>query len=543
VSLDVQRGSRRAETVVAAATAKRAARSGAVWGALFGLLVMNEALSYHTNFPTAESRAAAVSAGASRGLTAVIGPAREVDTVGGWMAWRTFGLLIIVGAIWGLLAATRLLRREEDTGRWELYLAGQTARRHAAGQGLSGLAAGFLTLWALTAALTVISGSRPTVELPVSASLFYATAVTASAAMFLAIGALASQLSATRRQANGLAAAVFGLAYVIRMIADSGTGLAWLRWASPIGWVENLRPFTGSQPLALLPILALTAAAATTAVVLAGRRDLGAGVLTRRSAAEPSTRLLGGPIMLTVRLERWVAVSWTVGLAVLALIFGVTAATVGSTKGGAETVEQAVARLGGQATGPTAWIGYEFVFIAALVAFAVANQVSALRGEEADGYLDNLLARHVSRQRWLLGRLGLAVLFLTATGLATGIGAWIGLATGTSDVTLGAMIQAGLNTAVPGMLVIGIGTLLYSLAPRLAAPILYTLILWSFLIEIIGSSITTNHWLLDTAMLSHLGPVPATDLNWTAIAWFTGLSLTAAAAGLALFRRRDLTSA
>jgi ABC-2 type transport system permease protein len=158
---------------------------------------------------------------------------------------RTFGLLIIVGAIWGLLAATRLLRREEDAGRWELFLAGRTARRHATVQAIAGLAAGWVVLWTLAAAFTVASGSRPKVDLSVSASLFYPSAVTVSAAMFLAIGALTSQLGSTRRQANSLGAAAFGLSYLIRMGADSGTGLAWMRWASPLGWVENLRPLTG----------------------------------------------------------------------------------------------------------------------------------------------------------------------------------------------------------------------------------------------------------------------------------------------------------
>ena len=80
--------------------------------------------------------------------------------------------------------------------------------------------------------------------------------------MFLAIGALTSQLSPTRRQANGLAAAVFGVSFLVRMAADTVAGLDWMRWASPLGWVENLHPLTGSQPLALVPILLLTVAAA-----------------------------------------------------------------------------------------------------------------------------------------------------------------------------------------------------------------------------------------------------------------------------------------
>jgi polyether ionophore transport system permease protein len=68
-------------------------------------------------------------------------------------------------------------------------------------------------------------------------------------------------------------------------------------------------------------------------------------------------------------------------------------------------------------------------------------------------------------------------------------------------------------------------------------------VLWSFLVEIIGSSITGNHWLLDTAILTHLGPVPATGLRWGALAWFIGLAVIATLAGLAAFRRRDLATA
>ena len=105
------------------------------------------------------------------------------------------------------------------------------------------------------------------------------------------------------------------------------------------------------------------------------------------------------------------------------------------------------------------------------------------------------------------------------------------------------MLQAGLNLAVPALFVLGVRALLYGLVPRLAAPILYALIPWSFLVEIIGSSITSNHWLLDTAVLSHLGPVPATGLDWTAIAALVGLGVIASLAGLVTFARRDLAAA
>ena len=507
-------------------------------------MVWNEALSYHTNFPTVASREAfARSFGSNTGMAAIIGPGRRLDTIEGFVAWRMFGLMVIVGAVWGLLTATRLLRGEEDAGRWELLLAGRTSRRHAAAQGLVGLAAGLAALWTVTAALTVAAGARPSVGFPVSASLFYATAGTATAAMFLAVGALTSQLSPTRRQANGLAAAVLGVCFGIRLVADSVTGLAWARWASPLGWVENLRPLTGSQPLALVPILLLVAAAAAATVTVAGRRDLGAGLLTRAESGQVNTRFLGGPVVLVARLERWVALAWITSLGLVALVFGLVARVAGEANVGVAPIEQAVGRLGGNASGAAAWIGYEFLFIAALVAFAAAGQISAVRSEEADGHLDNLLARPVSRASWLAGRLGFAVLLIVAAGLASGLGGWIGLATRTGDIGLVEMLQAGLNVAVPAVFVLGVGTVLFGLLPRLAAPILYGLVLWSFVVEIIGANLTTRQWILDTSVLTHLGPVPASATNWTAVAWLTGLGVAAALIGIAAFHRRDLATA
>ncbi len=398
-------------------------------------------------------------------------------------------------------------------------------------------------LWALTAALTVAAGSRPSVGFSASASLFYATAGTASAAMFLAVGAVTSQLGRTRRQANGIAGAAFAVAYLIRVVADSGAGRAWMRWASPLGWVENLQPLTGSRPLALVPVVLLVAVAAGAAVILAGRRDVGAAILTRREAATTRTRLLSGPTALVTRLERWVALAWIGGLATLALIFGVVARSAAEANLGDTSIEEAVGRLGGQAIGAAAWIGYEFLYLAALVAFAAAGQISALRNEEADGHLDNLVARPVSRRRWLAGRLGFAVALVALAGLACGIGGWVGVTSPHSDLGFATMVQAGVNLVAPALLVLGVGTLLYGLSARLAVPILYALVLWSFVVQIVGSSITTNHWLLDTSVLSHLGPVPATRPDWGAVAWLVALGVITGLAGLLVFDRRDLAEA
>ena len=69
------------------------------------------------------------------------------------------------------------------------------------------------------------------------------------------------------------------------MIADSGAALVWVRWASPLGWVEELRPLTGSRAAVAAAGRGLIAVLAAATVVLAGRRDLGASVLPARDTA------------------------------------------------------------------------------------------------------------------------------------------------------------------------------------------------------------------------------------------------------------------
>jgi putative exporter of polyketide antibiotics len=209
-----------------------------------------------------------------------------------------------------------------------------------------------------------------------------------------------------------------------------------------------------------------------------------------------------------------------------------------------DDIERTVGRLGAQpASATAAWIGYEFLYLGALLAFAAAGQIAAMRSEEADGHLDHLLARPLDRRAWLAGRLGFGAVFIFAAALATGLAAWAGIASGPGGLGLGPVLEAGLNLVPPALLILGLGTLLLGVAPRLAMPLLYALVLWSFLMEIVGTSITSSQWLLDTALFTHVGPVPATSLDWPAMGIFTGLGLIAALAGLAAFARRDLAAA
>ena len=79
------------------------------------------------------------------------GEPHDLLTVSGYASWRVGGTLVIVSAIWGVLAAVRPLRAEEDSGRTELVLAGAVSR------GALMLSAGL----AITAGALFLGARRP----------------------------------------------------------------------------------------------------------------------------------------------------------------------------------------------------------------------------------------------------------------------------------------------------------------------------------------------------------------------------------------------
>ena len=146
-----------------------------------------------------------------------------------------------------------------------------------------------------------------------SRGLFLAAALVAAAAEFLAVGAMASEVMPTRGRAASLAAAFFGAAFMLRALGDSARTVHWLVYVSPLGWVEELHPLGGSQPLWLLPIAGLAAGCGLLTVFLAGRRDLGTSLLSDQDTAAPRLAMLGSPLLLTVRLWRASIASWLAG--------------------------------------------------------------------------------------------------------------------------------------------------------------------------------------------------------------------------------------
>jgi ABC-2 type transport system permease protein len=525
--------------------ASRRTIPGAVaWALTFGGTVVASVFGFSSAYPTAASRASlAASLGANAGLRALFGPARAIDTVAGFTAWRTLGLASLIGAVWAILVSTKVLRGEEDAGRWELLLSGVTTRGRAAGHSLLGLGVGLGVLYVATAVIITVDGRTSEAQFSVGSSLFFAVALVAAPAMFLGIGALASELGGTRRGAATIGAAALGTCFIAKVIGDASDALHFFIWVSPLGWVEELRPLTGAQPWVLVPIAGVSLCTSFVAVRLAKGRDLGASVFRVKDQQMRLTRWLRGPTSLAARLDIAPALSWFVGLAGLGFLFGLIAKSAATALADSAGVANALRRVVGVRLGATAYLGLMFVIIATVVELAAASQIVAIRDEEASGRLDNLISAGVSTWRWFAGRVLVAASIVIGAAMLAAIAAFFGAVATNTSVSIVGLLQAAINASVAGLVVLGLGLFVYSVYPRAAGTVAYGIVAASYLIEFVGSVIKANHYVLDLSILRHLAPAPAVPLDWHSLGVLLGLATATAVISALRLSRRDLAGA
>ncbi len=530
-------------TFIARFVARRTLRSATFVALTFALFSASKIIGYVDIYPTVHDRALAAALIVSNvGFIALFGTPHHLETVLGYASWYGITMGVLLGGIWAYLVATKTFRGEETAGRWEMLLAGQTTARRAAANALAGLGVSLVVFYVLAAAALVAIGSAHNVGFAVGPALYFALVCVAPAVMFMAVGALASQIMPTRARAAGLATGIFGLAYLLRAAGDI-TSAHWLLNISPLGWVEQLQPLLDARPIWLLPIAAFTLVLAAATIYLAGRRDLDAATFADRDTAKPHLLFLRGPLTSAIRFTRGARLSWLAGMTVFLAFFGALTKTASKIFTDSASAQQFLDRVtkASASAGAKAFLGMAFfMFILILMAY-VASAVGSIRSEEAAGTLDNLLVRPISRQRWLWGRISIIVTTVLAAALLSAVVTWLSL--GSSHIiSFHDLLLAGINTIPAAIFTLGVGIFTFGVIPRLTTIVTYSLIAWSFIIELLGSGTNLSHWLLDTSVFNHVAFAPAAEPKWTAAWALVILGALLTTIGALAFNKRDLAN-
>ena len=508
----------------------------AVWVLSLGGLASYSVAALKTTYPTAADRQARAELMRNPAAVLLSGPGYGTSdyTLGAMVANEVMLTVALGAAVMSLLQVVRHTRAEEEAGRAELVRAGAVGRRAP-----------------LTAALAVTGMADAAVGLVVAAglagsgltaadSVALALGIALTGLVFGAVAAVSAQLTQYARAASGIALAALGAAAVVRGVGDIiREGGSPLSWFSPIAWAQQTRAFVELRWWPLLPSVLLVAVLVAAAYRLAGRRDVGAGLLPPRPGPADASRWLSGPAGLMVRLQRASVLGWGVALLLLGLVFGALTRSVASMLSGNTRLADLLAAAGGASIEDT-FAARVALYLGLTVAAFAAGSVLRVEGEESAGRAGLVLAGGVSRRR-LLGSgvavtTGAAVLLLVAGGLGAGVAA----AAVTGDAGQVGRLLAATLVLLPAVLVmIGLAAALVGLAPRLGL-VSWVILGWAMLLALFGPLLRLPDWLVK---LSPFGWVPAVPAEPVGVLPLTVLTLVAVALGavaLAGFRRRDL---
>jgi ABC-2 type transport system permease protein len=359
--------------------------------------------------------------------------------------------------------------------------------------------------------------------------------------VFTAVAAVAAQLAEYSRNANGIGTAVIGIAFLLRGVGDSTAGARWLSWLSPIGWVQQARPFTGDRWWVLVLPFATAIVAGVVGYALLPRRDVGVGILPPRPGPAEAAPSLRSPFALAWRLHRGPLLGWTVGMVVCGAVFGSIASGIGGLVGQTPQVREMFERLGGTHGLTNAFLAAMAGFFAMIATLYGIQATLRMRSEETAARLEPLLATRVGRLRWAGGHLVFAFLGTAALLLIGGV--FMGLANGlrTGDVSgsIGDMLAGMLVQLPAAWVVIALAVTLFGVAPK------FSTAAWAIgglalLISFFGPIVNVPQLVLDISPFQHPPKLPGQPFAATPLLWLSLVSAAALAAGLLSWRRRDV---
>src|ERR1700674_4527433 len=446
------------------------------WGIGMGLVVVSPMASVATLLTTPQARAQLVSLAATFAWSADV---IAVHPIGAYAPFK-IGIFIFLIAVWPLLAASRMLRGEEDRGSLDVLLSLPHPRVAVALEKLAAMWTALLAMGLLIGLLVFAGGQKFGADFGLGDGLLFGLNLALLCAVIGGVALLISQFTQESGPAAGWTAGLLLVFIVLDMVHRVIPNTDWISRFSPVYYYNQSKPLVPSYGVnagAMLLLLALTVILNGAAIWLFVRRDVGGTVPLPRWLRVPeraaSRALPVGDWSLRSVYARSLgmiampAIWWTLGIAGFAgwIIFAVQQmeSRLSSLFASSPTVMNLIKNIGGgDASFNAGFLSAMFVLLPLfLMAFAV-TQVNGWSADEQDGRLELLLAAPQRRLLVLLGRfaaLASATLFIGVVTLLVSAGApaAAGLTLDSGNLaaaTLG-MIPLGLLIAAIGYLASG----------------------------------------------------------------------------------------
>ena len=525
------------------------------WGIGMGLVVVSPMASVAALVTTPQEREQLVSLAATFAWNA---DTVAVDTIGGYATFK-IGIFIFLIAVWPLLAASRMLRGEEDRGSLDVLLSLPRPRLRVALEKLAAMWTALLAMGVLIGLLAFAGGKKFGADFGLGDGLLFGLNLALICAVIGGVALLISQFTQERGPAAGWTAGLLLIFVVLDMVHRVVPNTEWISRLSPIYYYNLSKPLVpsyGTNAGGMLVQLALAVLLSGAAVWLFERRDVGGTVPLPRwlqLPERPANRALpvGDWSLRSVYMRSLAMIAtptfwWTLGIAGWAVwvVFVVQLIEVRLTNllSGSPAMVDLLKNLGGGDVNINAgFLSAMFIFLPLfLMAFAV-TQVSSWSADEQDGRLELVLTSPQPRLQVVLGRFAALATATVVISLITLLASVVAAAAAGLKLDTGNLAAATLGMIPLGLLVAAIGYLASGWLRSAADTGLLSFLLaaW-FFVSFIGPELKLPDATLRLSAFYYYGTPLLHGLQVTSVLGVIAVAAVALGLGALRFARKDI---
>jgi ABC-2 type transport system permease protein len=525
------------------------------WGIGMGLVVVSPMASVAALVTTPQEREQLVSLAATFAWNA---DTVAVDTIGGYATFK-IGIFIFLIAVWPLLAASRMLRGEEDRGSLDVLLSLPRPRLRVALEKLAAMWTALLAMGVLIGLLAFAGGKKFGADFGLGDGLLFGLNLALICAVIGGVALLISQFTQERGPAAGWTAGLLLIFVVLDMVHRVVPNTEWISRLSPIYYYNLSKPLVpsyGTNAGGMLVQLALAVLLSGAAVWLFERRDVGGTVPLPRwlqLPERPANRALpvGDWSLRSVYTRSLAMIAtptfwWTLGIAGWAVwvVFVVQLIEVRLTNllSGSPAMVDLLKNLGGGDVSINAgFLSAMFIFLPLfLMAFAV-TQVSSWSADEQDGRLELVLTSPQPRLQVVLGRFAALATATVVISLITLLASVVAAAAAGLKLDTGNLAAATLGMIPLGLLVAAIGYLASGWLRSAADTGLLSFLLaaW-FFVSFIGPELKLPDATLRLSAFYYYGTPLLHGLQVTSVLGVIAVAAVALGLGALRFARKDI---
>jgi len=481
-------------------------------------------------------------------LTLVLPPPMRLDTVGGYVEWRSFGGLAIVFAVWALISAGGAARGDEERGLVEVALAASLTRFGWIASSFTGFAAASFVAAAFGGLGLVVGALTGGESVSLRAVLEQSVALAALALSCYALTLLVGQLAGVRIATASAGVLLLAL-FFVNTLSRTFTSLTSVRWLSPFHYYELNHPLVPDAGLdarstAVMLLIALIAGGA--AAVAFASRDLGSPLFRLPVPSQPTTYEVSVnpvwriPVLRGVYERRLGLLVWAAGIAFLGAVFVSLTKTVIQPLMSIPALTQF---FGGFVQGRlyTSFLGFFWLSTAELLfaAFAIA-QVARWSAEDSDGRLEVILSQPQSRATVVVERA--TVLAVGAAVIAALSGVVVAVASHNQgmDVSSERLAEGSLLLVPFALVFAAAGSVLAAWNPRAAVGLLGAFAFVSYVLAELGPLLNWPAWLQDFSAFKLFGTPLSSGIDRAGLLTMIAIIIVGFGASILLMERRDV---